>query len=104
MVQGGYKEKGHRFLKGNLISFNLNFHFVFQCLHESCSKMFTTLYNLRQHLKTVHEKAEQFVCTVNNCNAAFHNQRSLDLHKATHGNLEPPYRYIVISTTKLFTI
>ncbi|KAK6624675.1 hypothetical protein RUM44_011534 [Polyplax serrata] len=63
----------------------------FKCLHESCSKMFTTLYNLRQHLKTVHEKAEQFVCTVNNCNAAFHNQRSLDLHKATHGNLEPPY-------------
>lgn len=71
---------------------NLNF-VLFQCLYDTCNKMFTTLYNLRQHLKSVHEKVEQFVCNFNDCNAAFHNQRSLDLHKATHSNSEPAYRY-----------
>ncbi|KAL0278988.1 UNVERIFIED_CONTAM: hypothetical protein PYX00_000644 [Menopon gallinae] len=74
----------------------------FKCLYEACDKMFTTLYNLRQHLKSVHEKAEQFVCSVSDCNAAFHNQRSLDLHKATHTNLERSYSCDIEGCDKSF--
>ena len=60
----------------------------FTCIH--CSKNFASKYNLKIHLKCVHQKSRDFVCS--NCGKCFTQLISLQTH-VSHVHAELNHRF-----------
>ena len=56
----------------------------FSCSYSSCQKTFTSVQNLKTHIRAVHEQHRPFVCTVENCGATFAYKSCLQKHARVH--------------------
>lgn len=66
-----------------------------------CNKKFTTIYNLRTHLKQ-HERPMTEVCPIGGCEQKFQTRRDLDRHMKTHEGVEKTYKCPFEGCNKLF--
>ncbi len=65
----------------------------FPCPVQGCGSSFKKNSDINRHIKTVHEKSKQYVCSEAGCNASFSYRYELRNHKQTHGskNVLCPY-------------
>lgn len=54
---------------------------VFQCPHENCTKFYTTMSNLKAHIRSKHE-GQRFLCTI--CNLNFSTKQRFEQHINRH--------------------
>ena len=56
---------------------------------EKCSKLFSSLINLRNHILIIHENYRPFKCTFPNCTKQYENACRLIVHERTHTGIKP---------------
>uniref|UniRef100_A0A2K6MYL2 C2H2-type domain-containing protein n=1 Tax=Rhinopithecus bieti TaxID=61621 RepID=A0A2K6MYL2_RHIBE len=71
----------------------------FGCPAEGCGKSFTTVYNLKAHMKG-HEQENSFKCEV--CEESFPTQAKLSAHQRSHFEPERPYQCAFSGCKKTF--
>ena len=60
----------------------------FECVYDGCERTYTSMGNLRTHLKT-HEEKYHFRCEFDSCNKVFISSYSLMVHRRVHTGEKP---------------
>lgn len=72
------------FLQGHRQRVHLGEQRVFRCTVQGCQKSYTTEFNLKSHILTIHEGKRSFKCPHAGCSKAFAMKESLKRHGVVH--------------------